>query len=38
MLYLLLLTVVSAAVWRLATALHRLWRSVPDSNRDFSLE
>lgn len=35
MLYLILLTLVSAAVWRLWTALRRLWRSVPSSNRDF---
>lgn len=35
MLYLLLLTLAAALVWRLLRALRRLWRAVPRSNHDF---
>ncbi|WP_256441086.1 hypothetical protein [Roseateles sp. DAIF2] len=36
--YLLFLILAAAAAWRLWTAWHRLWRSIPSSNRDFGLE
>lgn len=37
MLYLLLLTLLSALVWRLWRGARRLWRAIPNSNHDFLL-
>lgn len=38
MLYLILLIVVATLAWRAWSGLHRLWQSIPRSNRDFSWE